>query len=30
MAPWTGLTLFLGYALLGLLLGGVVLRRRDA
>jgi ABC-2 type transport system permease protein len=30
MAPWTGLTLFFGYALLSLVIGGVMLRRRDA
>jgi ABC-2 type transport system permease protein len=30
LAPWTGLALFAGYALLSLLIGAVLLRRRDA
>jgi ABC-2 type transport system permease protein len=30
LAPWTGFALFCGYALLALVLGAVVLRRRDA
>jgi ABC-type transport system involved in multi-copper enzyme maturation permease subunit len=30
LAPWTGLALFAGYALLALVIGAVLLRRRDA
>ncbi len=30
LAPWTGLALFAGYALLALVVGGVLLYRRDA
>lgn len=30
LAPWTGLAVFAGYALLALVIGGFLLRRRDA
>ena len=30
MSPWNGLALFFGYAVLGLVIGGILLRRRDA
>ena len=30
LAPWTGLAVFAGYALLALVIGGVMLRSRDA
>ena len=29
MAPWTGLALFAGYATATLVVGGIMLRRRD-